>query len=150
MSFYDYLHKYASRDTSVRAALRKSLREKLGQDVSVFKIVEPFVGNGWQRDSYYLAAQIFSLLYVNGSSKGKDSFVKALKDQSASRPTIEKKFEDLLKSDDLELFQRKIIDITRLLSTPVDIDQLLTDIKKWESPNSRKKVKIKWAKEFWS
>ena len=148
-SFFSYLERRAESDTSVVAALRRSLTRDPGTDPNVYPLVESWTAqlNNTQRQIVYLAAGLWALAARRTSTKPKPLAV-ATKSITSNTSTA-KRFTQLLDSDSDELVWRlrQLISLLNSTGTAVDWPQLLDDLLAWNRPS--RSVQTRWARQFW-
>ena len=163
VEFFKQLLNNAKKDTAVVANLRRSAAYDPGLYPPVFRYVEPYVHNlsEWWRTATYLAAAYWALAIRMGRDVDEaqtlpeahtlPKALKVLQARSANTSkTIDTRFQALLDADTDEL-QWRLRHLTSQLSAAgiaIDWPSLLKDLRQW--PDPRRKVQIRWARQFWS
>lgn len=141
-------------DRAALAALRRGLGRPPGYAPEMFPYVVPFLSEragGWQEETYYVVASLFGL-HPEPSTTGDlgDHFAK-LRSVSPSIEAVERRFTALLAAhpEDLAFYLRQAIGLLKSKEVPVNWHQLLQDVLRWHHPDSRVRVRKRWASAFW-
>lgn len=150
--FIEWLEDLNSRDTKVRAVLRRSLAFEPGTFPAAYPYVEPFVkdaGDGWQREIHYLVAALWAMHWREG--RGADSVnigkACAAHSEQSKSTSIERRFVSLLDADRDQLPYRLRQLVALLKDQPIDFDALLKGLKYWN--DERKGTQNGWARDFY-
>ena len=148
-AFFEYLNKRAESDSSVVAALRRSLSFDPGTDTRVFPLVEPWLGDASVKRRFiiYLAAGLWASA-ARRTTGSAIPIAQALRRISES-PSSQLRFTRLLDADLDELPWRLRQAVALLNSSGVAIDwpALLDDLLRWEAPS--RTVQKRWAQHYW-
>jgi CRISPR system Cascade subunit CasB len=147
----DWLEDLNSRDTRVRAVLRRSLAFDPGAFPMAYPYVEPFVGNSqnaWRRQMLYLVAGLWASHWRDGRgnpvSLPRAAAAYQALTQSAS---TERRFINLLDADPGQLPHRLRQMVSLLKDQPIDFDDLFDGLLFWN--DDRKKTQNRWARQFY-
>jgi CRISPR system Cascade subunit CasB len=149
------------------AVLRRTAGKAPEDASGAYSLVSPYVAfprevqanadEEWEEASRYLIAGLFAMhppapgtAFVSSvpATLG-DSFLKLAPPGDQKRPSVERRFSQLLASDQSELPDqlRQAISLLRSGEVPVNWTRLLRDIEHWGYPNHY--VQRTWAKCFW-
>ena len=150
----DWIEDLNTRDTRVRAVLRRSLGFEPGTYVAAFPYVEPFVGgsggwdNTWRRRMSYLVAGLWALHRREGRAESV-SFPRAVAAHFArtGSASTERRFINLLDADADQLPHRLRQMVSLLKEQEIDFDALLTGLLRWN--DDQKQTQTRWAREFY-
>lgn len=155
----DYLRSAKQReDRATLAALRRGLGKPPGTAPEMYPHVVPYLPNHagqWTEASHYLVAALFAAhpLDWTGEEPGWDSrnlgaSMRRLQGPEASAG-VERRFVALLQTapGDLANQLRHIVSLLAAESAPVDWNQLLIDIQRWDRED--REVQRRWARAFW-
>jgi len=150
--FIAWLEDMNTRDTKVRAVLRRSLAFAPGTNIQAYPYVEPFLKNeedGWRRQVHYLVAGLWSAHWREGRTESSIPLAKAcaqhqIKSGSAS---TERRFIHLLDADCEQLPHRLRQMVALLKDQPIDFQALLDDLRYWNNTDKRKQNE--WARAFY-
>ena len=151
-TFIEWLEDLNSRDTKVRAVLRRSLAFDPGTHVPAFPYVEPFLqGNDstWKRKAYYLTAGLWGAHWKESRtgqafSIGKACAIHKTKSQSSS---TEFRFIAILDADQDQLPHRMRQMMALLKDFNIDYEDLLQGLLYWNDP--QKRTQNQWARDFY-
>ena len=161
-AFIAWLEDLNSRDTKVRAVLRRSLAFDPGAHIPAFPYVEPFLkgeAEGWRRQIHYLVAGLWAAHWREDRPENKVKLAvaigrydaerrKGLSAKDKQKPTsTERRFITLLDADEEQLSHRLRQMVALLNEQPVDFQALLNDLHYWNSPD--KSVQNAWARTFY-
>jgi CRISPR system Cascade subunit CasB len=150
--FIEWLEGLNSKDTKVRAVLRRSLAFDPGIFPPAYPYVEPFVqdqDNSWRREMLYLVAGLWAAHWREGRVGIPMSIGKACaahRDASGSTST-ERRFINLLDADRDQLPNRLRQMIALLNDQAIDFDALLKGLLYWN--DERKRTQNTWARHFY-
>lgn len=155
---FEQLTNRAANDSAVIARLRRSAAYEPGLDPGVFPYIEPHVHglSEWRRTATYLAAACWALAVrpKHAEHKGPLPLPKALRllqtrNDNTSK-SLEARFQALLDADtdELQWRLRHLIQQLAAAELPIDWPSLLTDLRNW--PDPRRRVQIRWARQFWA
>lgn len=148
----DWLEDLNSRDTRVRAVLRRSLAFDPGAYPPAYPYVEPFAGNSqyaWNRRMQYLAAGLWAMHWRLGRGQSV-SLARAAAAHQAVQPgstSTERRFINLLDADPDQLPHRLRQMVSLLKDHPIDFGELLNGLLDWN--DDRKQTQIRWARNFY-
>ena len=150
--FIEWLDDLNSKDTKVRAVLRRSLAFDPGTFAPAYPYIEPFVkdeDNSWRRQILYLVAGLWATHWREGQSRqpmpiGKACAVYQVESGSMS---TERRFINLLDADSDQLPHRLRQMIALLKEQAIDFDLLLKGLLYWN--DDRKRTQNAWARDFY-
>lgn len=147
-----WLEDLNSRDSRVRAVLRRSLAFDPGAFPPAYPYVEPFVGdsdNSWQRSMLYLVAGLWALNWREGRGGPPISLGKACAAYrvASGSSSTERRFINLLDADADQLPHRLRQVIALLKDQVIDFDALSKGLLYWN--DDRKRTQNAWAREFY-
>lgn len=150
--FIEWLEDLNTRDTKVRAVLRRSLAFDPGVFVPAYPYVEPFLkgqDNQWRREMLYLVASLWASHWREGRNGTPLPIGKACAaHQMASGSTnTERRFISLLDADCDQLPHRLRQMIALLKEQVIDFDVLLKGILYWN--DDQKRTQNSWARDFY-
>lgn len=150
--FIERLEEWSSRDSKVRAVLRRSLTFDLGKFPSAYPYVEIFLNseeNSWKREMYYLVAGLWAAHRELDKSRGKISIAQACAEylNSTKSSSFEKRFIAVIDADSDQLPHRLRYLVAILKDYPIDFSVLLKDLLYWNS--KQKHTQMRWAREFY-
>lgn len=160
--FIEWLEQLSTKDTKVRAVLRRSLAFDPGAFVSAYPYVEPFVKHerdSWRRDMHYLVAGLWAAHWREGRPDSLMTIGKACavldnerrrqggKETAQKLSSTEKRFVTLLDADQDQLSNRLRQMIALLKDQSIDFDALLTGLLYWN--DDRKRTQNGWAQDFY-
>lgn len=147
----NWLEDIASKDTRVRAVLRRSLAFEPGTHAPAFPYVEPFVGTGSasRRSAMYLVAGVWALHWREGSNGVRISIARAsaMHLAASGSASMERRFINLLDADEEQLAHRLRQMMTLLKDYPIDCESLLSGLIHWT--DAKKRTQNSWAREFY-
>lgn len=151
-TFIEWLEELNKSGTKVRAVLRRSLAFDPGAFPSAYPYVEPFVkneGNSWRREMHYLIAGLWAAHWREGSRGQPLSLGAACAAQwhASGSTSTERRFINLLDSDQDQLPHRLRQMVALLKDQPVNFDGLLNDLLYWN--NTQKRTQNAWARDFY-
>jgi len=150
--FIDWLEDMNTRDTKLRAVLRRSLAFDPGTHIPAFPYVEPFLkgeAEGWRRQMHYLVAGLWAAHWRADHTGTATSLAKAcaLHQIASGSASTERRFIHLLDAD-LEQLPHRLRQMVALLKEqPIDFQALLDDLLYWNSADKR--VQNAWARAFY-
>ena len=150
--FIEWLENLNTKDTKVRAVLRRSLSFDPGSFVPAYPYVEPFikdVDNSWRRQMLYLVAGVWAAHWRESHTGAGLPLGKACAThQMASGSTsTERRFISLLDADHDQLPHR-LRQMTALLKEQaIDFDALLRGLLYWN--DDLKRTQNAWARDFY-
>ena len=150
--FFQWLENLNSKDTKVRAVLKRSLAFDPGSYVPAYPYVEPFVkgeASEWRRSVVYLVAGLWAAHWRADRTGSPVSVAYACaRYQIASGSTsIERRFITLLDSDKDQLPHRLRQMIALLKEYPIDFEALLKSLLSWSDEHKRRQNE--WARDFY-
>lgn len=163
--FIKHLKELAERkDRGALAQLRRGLGREPGSDLAMAPYVTryiPAAAGAWEEAAYYLVAALFAWHprdwdeaepEAEGHNLGA-SFARLAMLQGpaeARARSTEQRFGALLNShrDDLHVHLRQAVSLLKSKEVPVNWDQLLADVCRWNAPD--RPVQRAWAKAFWA
>jgi CRISPR system Cascade subunit CasB len=150
--FVNWLEKLNEQDSKVRAVLRRSLAFEPGQYVHAYPYVEPFVTDeksSWRREMHYLVAGLWAAHWREGGAGQVMSLAKACATHQlkSGSDSTERRFINLLDSDQEQLPHRLRQMIALLKEQGIDFDILLKDIIYWN--DELKRTQNSWARDFY-
>jgi CRISPR system Cascade subunit CasB len=150
--FIEWLEGMNTKDTKVRAVLRRSLAFDPGTFAPAYPYVEPFVkdeDNSWRREMLYLVAGLWAAHWQEGRAGAPIPIGKACASfQAASGSTnTERRFINLLDADPDQLPHRLRQMIALLKGQPIDFDGLLKGLLNWK--DEQKRTQNAWARDFY-
>ncbi len=148
----DVLEGMNTKDTRVRAVLRRSLAFPPGEYAPAFPCVEPFLKTGvrpWQRQAHYLVAGLWASHWREGRSGEPLPIGKAcaLHQTLSGSTSTEHRFISLLDADSEQLPHRLRQMIALLNEQALDFDSLLKDLLRWN--NEQRPIQLAWARHFY-
>ncbi len=151
-TFIEMLEDMSSRDSKVRAVLKRSLAFEPGTYPPAFPYVELRLNNddgNWKREVYYLVAGLWAM-NRRMANVAVQTFPVAcgefyLKNEKSS--STEKRFIALLDSDEDQLAIRLRRMVSMLKDYDIDFEALLKDLIAWN--HETKYVQMNWAKAFY-
>lgn len=147
-----WLEDINTRDTKVRAVLRRSLAFDPGVHIPAFPYIEPFLkgeAEGWRRQMYYLVSGLWAAHWRDDRAAATVSLAKACAQhqiKSGSEST-ERRFIHLLDADREQLPHRLRQMVALLNEQPIDFQALLNGLLSWNQDNRR--IQIAWARDFY-
>ncbi len=155
--FIQYLYRLeASNNRAALAALRRGLGKLPGSEPLMYPYIVPELEamRVEEEAPYYLVASLFALHPLATPRGGLGEHLRALWLQSGADkppPNIERRFTMLLAAHPNDMYKliQPIVNLLKTGGVPVDWYQLLIDLKRWQSPETRKRVQRAWAYEFW-
>lgn len=140
------------------ARLRKGLSLTEESFVRISPEVIPYLPS-WaksreEEDRYYLIATLFASHDMPGGEgtmgKAFEVMKSQLESKGSSGESVERRFVALInrRIDDLPRHLRHAVSLLASHDIPVDWQQLLSDLRKWDDPDRH--VQHRWAREFWS
>lgn len=153
--FIERLEEWASKDTKVRAVLRRSLAFAPGQFPPAYPYVEPFLQqkepdeNTWRRKMYYLIAGLWATYGKRDRLQTSEtkSIAIACAEYVPSSKSVERRFIAVIDADDDQLPHRLRYLVALLKSELIDFAALLIDVLNWRS--GQKRTQNKWARDFY-
>lgn len=150
--FIAWLEEANTRDTKVRAVLRRSLAFDPGTHIPAFPYVEPFLkgeAEGWRREMHYLVAGLWPAHWREGRAGALAPLAKAcaLHQLASDSASTERRFIHLLDADREQLPHRLRQMVALLKEQPIDFQVLLNDLLHWNSADNR--VQNAWARTFY-
>lgn len=147
----EWLEDLNSRDTRVRAVLRRSLAFEPGAFPTAYPYVEPFVGNSqsrWRRRMLYLTAGLWASHWRQGRA-GPVSLAKAAAAHQArtGATSTERRFINLLDADPDQLPHRLRQMVSLLKDQSIDFDALLSGLLYWN--DDQKGTQNRWARDYY-
>jgi CRISPR system Cascade subunit CasB len=147
-----WLEDMNTRDTKVRAVLRRSLAFDPGVHAPAFPYVEPFLKGAtedWRRQMHYLVAGLWAAHWSEGRAAATVSLAKACAQHqiNSGSASTERRFINLLDADREQLPHRLRQMIALLNEQSIDFQALLNDLLYWNSPD--KNVQNAWARAFY-
>lgn len=156
-TFLDRLRKLVRReDRGALAALRRGLGRPPGSAAEMHPFVAPFLPDEawtWHNQCLYIVGALFALHPELGGSGSLGNTFRRMQAGSDSDST-ERRFVALLKCHRYDLFEhlRHAVSLARAAKvkgkdTSIDWEQLLKDIRNWDSDDAW--VQRKWSQAFW-
>jgi CRISPR system Cascade subunit CasB len=150
--FIEWLESLNTKDSKVRAVLRRSLAFAPGAFVPAYPYVEPFVkdeDNAWRRDMLYLVAGLWAMHWREGSRGQSMTLGQACVTYqiSSGSANTEKRFINLLDADGDQLPHRLRQLIALLKEQAIDFDVLLKGLLYWN--DDQKRTQNAWARDFY-
>ncbi len=152
--FIGYLQSLAEgQNRGALASLRRGLGQPPGTVADMYRFVEPFLGQersvGFKESAFYLVAALFALHPLSTGSGNMGAHMRASDLENKSGDALERRFTALLAahSDDLPDYLRQAVSFLKSKDVPVNWNQLLWDLQKWNDENRR--VQKEWARAFW-
>lgn len=160
--FIPWLEAINTRESKVRAELRRSLAFDPGTHIPAFPYVEPFLkgeAEGWSRKMHYLVAGLWAAHWREGQPDTKVKLAvaiaqhdlerrKSLSADDRRKPTsTEKRFITVLDADEEQLPHRLRQMVALLNEQPIDFQALLDDLLYWNS--AEKRTQNTWARAFY-
>ena len=147
----DWLEDLNSRDTGVRAVLRRSLAFEPGAFPAAYPYIEPFIGNSqnaWRRRMLYLVAGLWAMQRREGRAEpvSLGRAAKMHQDRTGSAST-ERRFINLLDADPDQLPHCLRQMVSLLKDQPIDFGDLLRGLLYWN--DERKPTQSRWARDFY-
>ncbi|CAN5546524.1 hypothetical protein BH23CHL5_BH23CHL5_02070 [soil metagenome] len=146
------------RDRAALASLRRGLGKRVGQAPEMFPYVVPWLptdAKPWEEERYFLVASLFASHPLNWPETGDPRHARNLGAsmaqlaQKTKSEGAERRFVGLLNADpeDLPHHLRSVVSLLASKDIPVDWNQLLNDLRWWDSPE--RNVQRRWARSFW-
>lgn len=150
--FIEWLDDLNSKDTKIRAVLRRSLAFDPGTFAPAYPYVEPFVkdeDNSWRRQMLYLVAGLWAAHWREGQSRQPMPLGKACAAYQAESGSMstERRFINLLDADSDQLPHRLRQMIALLKEQAIDFDFLLKGLLYWN--DDQKRTQNAWARDFY-
>lgn len=148
----DVLEGMNTKDTRVRAVLRRSLAFPPGEYAPAFPYVESFLKTGvrpWHRQAHYLVAGLWASHWRDGRPGEPLPIGKAcaLHQTLSGSTSTERRFISLLDADSEQLPHRLRQMIALLKEQALDFDSLLKDLLRWNS--EQRPIQLAWARHFY-
>lgn len=150
--FIEWLEDLNSKDTRVRAVLRRGLAFDPGTFVPAYPYVEPFLkgeDSSWQREMFYLVAGLWAAHWREGLAGPPIPIGKACAahQMAGGSTSTERRFITLLDADRDQLPHHLRQIVTLLKEQPIDFDALLTGLLYWN--DEQKRTQNTWARDFY-
>jgi CRISPR system Cascade subunit CasB len=150
--FIEWLESLNTKDTKVRAVLRRSLAFEPGRHIQAIRYVEPFVrdqDNSWRREMLYLVAGLWAAHWVEGRGEGSMSIGKACAayQNDKKSTSTERRFINLLDADPDQLSHRLRQVVALLKDQSIDFEALLKGLLYWK--DDQKPTQNAWARDFY-
>jgi len=132
------------------AALRRGLGQPPGTVADMYRYVVPWLPDDaplWRERAYYLVAALFAYHPdAGGAGNMGDHFACT---RSHDDTAVERRFTALLAAhpDDLPYYLRQAVSFLKSKETPINWNQLLSDVMAWGHPD--RYVQKSWARAFW-
>ena len=150
--FIEWLESLNTKDTKVRAVLRRSLAFDPGGFPPAYPYVEPFVkddDNTWRRKMLYLVAGLWAAHWREGRGEGPIPIGKACAAYQNDKKTTstERRFINLLDADPDQLTHRLRQVVALLKEQAIDFEALLKGLLYWN--DDQKRTQNAWARDFY-
>jgi len=150
--FIKWLEDLNTRDTKVRAVLRRSLAFAPGTFIPAYPYVEPFLkgeNNYWRRKVLYLVAGLWAAHRREGLGGTLLPIGKACASHQLASGSLstERRFISLLDADDDQLPHRLRQIISLLKEQAIDFESLLKGLLYWS--DDQKRTQNAWARDFY-
>lgn len=150
--FIEWLDDLNSKDTKVRAVLRRSLAFDPGAFAPAYPYVEPFVkdeDNFWRREMLYLVAGLWAAHWREGRNGApmKIGQACAAHQKASGSTSTERRFIHLLDADSDQLPHRLQQMVALLKEQAIDFDDMLKGLLYWNG--DQKRTQNAWARDFY-
>lgn len=147
-------------DRAALAALRRGLGKAPGEAPEMFPLVIPRLPPNvkpWSERCHYLTASLFALHPADWSGTGSGwrernfgASVRRLQGGAEASTGPERRFVALLAAhdEDVGAHLQSLVGLLRAKDVPVDWEQLLTDLQRWERTD--REVQRRWAQAYWA
>jgi CRISPR system Cascade subunit CasB len=140
-----------TKDTRVRAILRRSLAFEPSRYIPAYPYVEPFVvdAEGWRREAHYLVAGLWATHLSEGRAGQviKLGEACAMYQKSSGSESVERRFINLLDADLDQLPHRLRQMVALLKEQPLDFEYMLKGLLRWNSEN--RYTQNNWARDYY-